>query len=292
MAAPEHAVPGGHDHPAALGAHLDVRKMPAHWLMARLGKRVLRPGGLAITRWLLDHASVGAQDDVIEFAPGLGITAALVLGRGPRSYVAIERDVRAAEHALQRLAHHGFAGARVVHADATSVPLPDRVATLVIGEAMLSMQPPPAKQAIMGEAHRLLVLGGRYAIHEMAVTPDTLDPEDRARIQTDISGSIHVGVRIGTIGEWRRWIEEAGFSIESVTSAPMALLEPGRLMADEGLAGAARFVFNTLRTRGAARRLREVRRVFQKHRRHLCAIGVIARRNESAPRPRGETSPG
>ena len=25
--------------------HLNVQKMPAHWLMAHLGKRVLRPGG-------------------------------------------------------------------------------------------------------------------------------------------------------------------------------------------------------------------------------------------------------
>jgi len=28
------------------GSDLDVAKMPGHWLLARLGKRVLRPGGL------------------------------------------------------------------------------------------------------------------------------------------------------------------------------------------------------------------------------------------------------
>lgn len=37
------------------GAELSVRKMPGHWLLARLGKRVLRPrpGGLELTRRLL-----------------------------------------------------------------------------------------------------------------------------------------------------------------------------------------------------------------------------------------------
>ncbi len=35
-----------HDQPVVFGADLAVQKMPAHWLMARLGKRVLRPGGL------------------------------------------------------------------------------------------------------------------------------------------------------------------------------------------------------------------------------------------------------
>lgn len=289
MTPPEHAITAEHDHATTLGANLDVRKMPAHWLMARLGKRVLRPGGLATTRWLLDRAAVSGQDDVIEFAPGLGVTAAMVLGRHPRSYVAVERDARAAQYAGQTLMQRGFDGARVIHADATAVPLPDRSATLVIGEAMLSMQVPSAKQAIMREAHRLLADGGRYAIHEMAVTPDSLDPAARARVQADLSHSIHVGVRVGTVAEWRRWLEEAGFTIESLTTAPMALLEPGRLVADEGMAGAVRFVFNALRTRGAARRMREVRRVFRRHQRHLCAIGVVARRVDVAADPGGTT---
>lgn len=35
------------------GSELDVAKMPGHWLLARLGKRVLRPGGLKLTRALL-----------------------------------------------------------------------------------------------------------------------------------------------------------------------------------------------------------------------------------------------
>ena len=32
-----------------LGEHLDATRMPGHRLLARLGKRVLRPGGLELT---------------------------------------------------------------------------------------------------------------------------------------------------------------------------------------------------------------------------------------------------
>ena len=46
--------------------------MPGHWLLAKLGKRVLRPGGLALTRAMLDRLNIQTQDSVIEFAPGLG----------------------------------------------------------------------------------------------------------------------------------------------------------------------------------------------------------------------------
>ena len=53
-----------------------AEKMPGHWLLAKMGKRVLRPGGLELTRRLLSELAVTAVDDVVEFAPGLGITAA------------------------------------------------------------------------------------------------------------------------------------------------------------------------------------------------------------------------
>ena len=41
----------------------------------------------------------------------------------------------------------------------------------MIGEAMLSMQADTTKEAIVAEAVRLLRPGGRYAIHELALTP-------------------------------------------------------------------------------------------------------------------------
>src|SRR6185312_11720373 len=78
------------------GSRVATERVPGHWLLARLGKRVLRPGGLATTRWLLEHGGLGASDDVVELAPGMGVTAALILGRRPRSYCAVERDEAAA----------------------------------------------------------------------------------------------------------------------------------------------------------------------------------------------------
>jgi hypothetical protein len=75
--------------------------MPGHLLLARLGKRVLRPGGLELTRQLLEELAIDASDDVIEFAPGLGVTAHLTLARRPRSYTAVERDREAAARRMR-----------------------------------------------------------------------------------------------------------------------------------------------------------------------------------------------
>jgi hypothetical protein len=66
------------------GQHLD--KMQGHWVLARAGKRVLRPGGIELTRQMLDALAIGPQDRVVEFAPGLGITARMVLRKHPLTY--------------------------------------------------------------------------------------------------------------------------------------------------------------------------------------------------------------
>jgi SAM-dependent methyltransferase len=266
------------EHDAPLGAHLEVGRMPAHWLMARLGKRVLRPGGIEMTRWLLENGRIESSDDVIELAPGLGVTAAAILTRGPRSYVGVERDREAARIAEHALARAGYSRVRLLRGDAARVSLPDGSASVILGEAMLSMQTAEKKQAIAAEARRLLRPGGRYLIHELAVEPDGIDPEALQAIQKDLSATIHVGVRIGTLAEWKMWLGRSGFTIESAATAPMRLLEPERVIRDEGVLGAARFVFNALRTPGAVQRLADVRRAFRTHRANLCGVAIVARR--------------
>ncbi|PRC61528.1 SAM-dependent methyltransferase, partial [Mycobacterium sp. ITM-2017-0098] len=63
--------------------------LPGHWLLARLGKRVLRPGGLELTTRLLAAARIG-DADVVELGPGLGRTAADIVAQHPRSYVGVD----------------------------------------------------------------------------------------------------------------------------------------------------------------------------------------------------------
>src|SRR6185436_14901010 len=78
------------------GEELQAAKMPGHWLLARLGKRVLRPGGRQLTCRMIEALNIGTSDSVIEFAPGLGETARLTLSKKPASYTAVERDKDAA----------------------------------------------------------------------------------------------------------------------------------------------------------------------------------------------------
>lgn len=252
--------------------NLEADKMPGHWLLARLGKRVLRPGGRQLTVRMIEALNIGPADDVIEFAPGLGDTARLTLARKPARYRAVERDKDAAG-LVQKLLDGPTQTCVIGLADNTE--LPDATATVVYGEAMLSMQTPEQKSSIVREAYRLLKPGGRYGIHELCLIPNEVDERTKQEIQEELVAVVHHGTRPLTVTEWQTLLETQGFAVESHALAPMHLLEPGRLLRDEGIPGALRFAFNLLRNREARDRVLAMRRVFARYQNHLAAIMLI-----------------
>ena len=238
-----------------------------------MGKRVLRPGGLELTRQMLDALDIRASDDVVEFAPGLGVTARAALGRGPRSYIGVERDEDAAQHVRRYLSGEGR---RCLVGRAEETGLPGESASVVYGEAMLTMQTASQKATIVAEAARVLRAGGRYGIHELSLEPDDLDDAAKSEIQQALSDAIHVGARPLTASEWRGLLAAQGLVVESQISSPMHLLEPRRFVRDEGLPRTLRFIWNVARTPEARRRIRAMRATFRHYAEHLAATAIVA----------------
>jgi ubiquinone/menaquinone biosynthesis C-methylase UbiE len=176
--------------PQLVGEVQHPDKMQGHWVLARAGKRVLRPGGLELTRQMLDALAISPQDRVVEFAPGLGITARMVLQRAPSAYWGVEREPAAAEYLRRQLAG---ASAQIVLGQVEESGLPSACASVVYGEAMLSMQSLEQKNRIFVEARRLLAAGGRYGIHELCFLPvdisDRVRHEIRGNVERDPCGS-------------------------------------------------------------------------------------------------------
>ena len=251
-----------------------VEKEPGHSVLARLGKRVLRPGGVELTEAMLAALSVDRDDDVVELAPGRGATAMLTLERGPRSYTGIEADPAWAQRLERVLGEKGPVS--IAQGDAGASGLADGCASVVYGEAMLTMHSARHKARIVAEAARLLRSGGRYGIHELCIVPDDLDEEAKAAIRRDLSISIHVGARPLTVSEWRTLLEEAGLEVRCVETAPMYLLEPRRVVDDEGLARSLMIAANLARLPAERRRVLDMRRVFREHEAHLAAVALVA----------------
>lgn len=255
------------------GEGMKTDKMPGHWVLARLGKRVLRPGGIQLTRRMLKALHIGSDDEVVEFAPGIGVTARLTLESAPASYTAIERDKEAAKIVSSYLKGERQ---RCLIGNASDTGLPEQSATVVYGEAMLTMQTEETKRSIVKEAHRILRNKGRYGIHEMCIRLEDLDNDSRSATEKALTGVVHHGVRPLTVSEWKSLLESEGFEVRSVELATMSLLEPRRLIKDEGFVGALRFARNLIKDPVSRRRVMEMRSVFKRHRRELGAVALVA----------------
>ena len=273
-ATPPHPAGQGHGQRTAP----EASRMQGHWLLARLGKRVLRPGGIDLTRRMLAAAKLEPGERVVELGPGVGRTAELLLARHPSSYHGVDPNPEGRKQVAAVLERHP--GAEYVVADAAATGLPDASADLVVGEAMLTIQSDEHKREIVAEAVRLLAPGGRYAIHELALRGDR-SPAELEAARKELSRTIRVGARPLPLEAWKDLLTDAGLVVEWTGTAPMHLLEPGRLVQDEGLLGAARFWRNVRRTPGARDRVRAMRQAFQLQGELLSAVGMVARRPQA-----------
>lgn len=253
-----------------------VATAPGHWVLARAGKRVLRPGGAALTAAMLDHARLPGSD-VVELAPGLGRTAAEIVAARPASYTAIDRDPQAAARVAAVVGDRGV----VRQGEAADTGLDDACADVVVGEAMLTMQGDKSKAAIVAEAARVLRPGGRYAIHELGVAPDDIDEEHYTQLRRDLARAIHVNARPMTAAAWRGLLEDAGLVVDWVDTAPMALLKMSRNLRDEGPGGAARIMWNVMRDKALRARILEMRRTFTRYEKDMVGIALVAHKPEA-----------
>lgn len=261
--------------PGFVGEGQNPDRMQGHWVLARAGKRVLRPGGLELTRRMLDALAIGPQDRVVEFAPGLGVTARMVLQCHPLAYWGVEREPAAAQYLRQQLSGYS---AEIVLGQAEKSGLSDACASVVYGEAILSMQSQEQKTRIFAEARRLLAAGGRYGIHELCFLPDDISDFLRHEIQAAMSKEIHAGVQPLSRSEWVRLFEQNGLKVTWTCDAPMHLLEPRRVLQDEGFSRGLRFAFNIATNSMLRHRILAMRRLFRKYGEHLGAISLVGQR--------------
>ena len=227
-------------HEASSKRDRDEAHLQGHWLLAKLGKKVLRPGGKKLTNWMIDNANP-TNKRVVEFAPGLGITAAEILDRNPKTYTGVDQDPDAA----------------------TATTLSTKQARLGI------------PTCICFRANRILTTGGRYAIHELLLTPNNVDQAVADNLRKALATTIKVNARPLTATEWSELLESNGFKVLSIKVAPMGLLQPKQMVEDEG-PRVLKIMFNLARNSQARKRVLAMRKVFSENAQNLGAISIIA----------------
>ena len=252
-------------------SHIDIEQ--GHWLLAKMGKKVLRPGGKELTLKLVDELKINSQNSIVEFAPGIGYTASFILKKNPKSYTGVELNNEAASKLKLKIKGPNNS---IINANAANSGLNDNSTDKVIGEAMLTMQADHRKSEIIKEAYRILNKGGLYGIHELGLTPDELDPKTKGTIQRKLAQVIKVNARPLTKKEWCNLLEAEGFKIKKIYESPMRLLEPKRVIKDEGILRTLKIVFNVLTHPQAKKRILEMRTIFKTYSNQMTAFAIIA----------------
>lgn len=253
----------------------DFSTAQGHWILAKMGKRVLRPGGKELTMKMMDALQIRSEDNIVEFAPGLGFTAGLALSNHPKTYVGIDED-KDVIHLLNRKLKTNGTTIDFIQSNAEKTTLPDESKDKIYGEAMLTMHADTAKRRIIKEAHRVLKKGGLYGIHEMGLTPDALPSEEKAIIQRELAKVIRVNARPLTVIEWKDLLESEGFKIKSIATNPMLLLETKRMIDDEGFWRTLKITYNIYTHPAAKKRIYAMKDVFNHYKDQLNSVMMVA----------------
>lgn len=252
----------------------DFEKAQGHWILARMGKKVLRPGGKELTQKLVSELHITDKDDVVEFAPGLGYTATLALKGHPHSYTGVDADEDAVVMLKQKVKRDNV---RFMLGNANHTELSDNSKDKVWGEAMLTMHADHRKAEIIREAYRILKKGGLYAIHELGLKD--VDENLKSEIQRDLALTIKVNARPLTEEEWKSLLEKEGFTVRKIYTNEMLLLETKRILDDEGFFRTLKIGYNIMVNTSARKRITEMRKSFRKHQKHINSIVIVAQKN-------------
>jgi sarcosine/dimethylglycine N-methyltransferase len=193
-------------------------------------------GGLAAVDALARLAGIDARARVLDLCAGLGGPARFLASRRGCTVVAVELNAGRARGAarLTRLVQL-HAQVRIVRADAARLPLATACADACVSqEALLHIAD---KAAVLREAHRVLVPGGRLAFTDWVARP-TLGDAERRRLAEWMAATT-----LQSLEGYRTLLGAAGFhavTAEDLTDAwrriLRARLEMFRAMREETVA--------------------------------------------------------
>lgn len=253
----------------------NIDKAGGHWLLAKVGKRVLRPGGRLLTQRLIDAMSISPKDRVVELAPGMGHTARVIIQKEPASYIGIDTDQEVVQLLQKKLQRPNVS---FQQGNASETNLPAHSCDKIIGEAMLTMHADHRKKEIIEQAHNVLVDGGLYGIHELALVPEDISADLKQQIQRELAETIKVNARPLTKEEWKSLLEDCGFEVQKIEYAPMHLLQPGRIIEDEGFLRFLKIAKNIMLQSDIRHRIMQMKNIFKKYENNMQAIMIIAKK--------------
>lgn len=252
-------------------SEINFKTAPGHEVLAKAGKTVLRPGGLEATRQLLEWANFQRGETVLELAASFGKSAIWLAQRYGVRVVGIERNTESVRIAQENIRQAGLDG-QVEVREGNIFNLAEITETFdyVFAEAILTMQSASGKAKILAGIEKVLKPGGIFLSHEM------IAGGNREEIDRALSQVIRVNAQPLSETEWKQACTEAQLTVKQAKTGEMGLLNPKRVIEDEGLFPAVKIAWNVLRQAEIRERVFQMRNTFNQYRDQLGYIAFAA----------------
>jgi len=244
-----------------------------HQVMAAAGKKILRPGGKAATKQLFQWAEFKPGETVLELAASFGYSAIALAKRYGVQVVGVEKNPESVARARANIQAAGLEDqVQVIEGDIFHLERIPGQFDYVLAEAILTMQSLPAKVKILDGVRDRLKPGGKFLSHELLATAQEED------IHRALAATLRVNSTPLSQTNWIDICEAAGLQVLQHQTGDMELLNPTRIIQDEGVMDAIKFFWNVLTQTRVRNRLLAIRRVFKQYRQELGYITLCAER--------------
>lgn len=253
------------------GTDSSVPALNVYDFFAKLGKRVINPGGIAGRNRLLAALDIQPGSRVLEIGCGSGHTACYLAERFHCQVTAVDLSAGMIAAARQRVTKAGLqAQVRCETADIAGLPFAEHSFDYVIVQAVLMFVD---KARALTEIQRVLKPGGQFGAIEFAWHQP---PPDAVRDGTHQVCGCRV-LEFHTCDEWASWLQRLRYQGVQSQEHAFALLSIPGFVRDEGIINCLRILSRVLRQRGSIPRMVEIWGHFARHRAHFCYVLMTAR---------------
>ncbi len=244
-----------------------------HQVMAAAGKKILRPGGKAATEQLFQWAEFKPSETVLELAASFGYTAIALAKRYGVRVVGVEKNPESVARACANVQAAGLKEqVQIIEGDIFHLEQIPEQFDYVLAEAILTMQSVPAKLRILNGVHDRLKPGGKFLSHEL------LAADREEEIHRTLAATLRANSTPLSETNWIDTCEAAGLQVLHHRTGEMGLLNPTRIIQDEGWRDAIQFFWNVLTQARVRHRLLAIQHVFKQYRQELGYIVLCAER--------------
>lgn len=185
--------------------------------LAKLGVGGAHPGGLQLTRQLLEEEDIHAEMSILDVGCGTGQTASYIAQNYPCCVIAVDNNERMIQKCKQRVAQNGLSvDVRQANVE-KNLPFGDNAIDLILAESIIAFT--DAERSI-GELRRILKPDGRLLAIE--VSKDGMLQPDEEKMICDFYG--FTGLR--TADDWRSILQAGGFSEIDITGSSIDFTSP------------------------------------------------------------------